>query len=100
MIGKADGYIEENNGNNYLVFTSTEGNKKVLAKFTKLGDEIKNLIKTINGGKKGQYKKDFIKIRFESDDNLTLNKILKLHKLTVAVKSVFKEDGKYYPQFF
>ena len=36
IIGKADGYIEENNGNNYLVFTSTDGNKPVLAKFTKL----------------------------------------------------------------
>ena len=36
IIGKADGYIEENNGNKYLVFTSTDGNKPVLAKFTKL----------------------------------------------------------------
>ena len=42
-IGKADGYIEENNGNKYLVFTSTGGNKKVLAKFTKLWDRIKYL---------------------------------------------------------
>ena len=30
MIGKADGYIEENNGNKHLVFTSADGNKKVL----------------------------------------------------------------------
>ena len=41
-----------------------------------------------------------MKIRFESDDNLPSNKILKLHKLTVIVKSVFEEDGKYYPQLF
>ena len=40
IIIKADGYIEENNGNKYLVFTSTDGNKNVLAKFTKLCDEI------------------------------------------------------------
>ena len=99
-IGKADGYIEENNGNKYLVFTSTDGNKKVLAKFTKLWDEIKHLIETINEGKKGEYEKDFMKIKFNSDDNLPLNKMLKLHMLTVIVRSVFEEDGKYYPQVF
>ena len=99
-IGKADGYIEENNGNKYLVFTSTDGNKKVLAKFTKLWDEIKHLIETINEGKKDEYEKDFMKIKFNSDDNLPLNKMLKLHMLTVIVRSVFEEDGKYYPQVF
>ena len=41
-----------------------------------------------------------MKIRFESDNNLPLNKILKLQMLTVIVNSVFQEDGKYYPQVF
>ena len=100
IIAKADGYIEVNNGNKYLVFTCKDGNKELLTKFTKLWDEIKYLIETINGGKKGEYEKDFMKIRFELDDNLPLNKILKLHMLTVIVRSVFEEDGKYYPQVF
>ena len=38
-----------------------------------------------------------MKIKFNSDDNFSLNKILKLHMLT---RSVFEEDGKYYPQIF
>ena len=100
IIGKADGYIEEKNVNKYLVFTSTDSNKKVLAKFTKLWEDIKYLIDTINGGKKGKCEKDFMKIRFESDDNLPLNKTLKLHILTAIVRSVFEEDGKCYPQIF
>ena len=33
--------------NLYLVFTSTDGNKKVLAKFTKLWDEIEHLVETV-----------------------------------------------------
>ena len=41
-----------------------------------------------------------MKIRFESNDDLPVNKIPKLHMLTVIVKSVFEEDGKYYPQGF
>ena len=73
----------------YLLFTSTDGNKKVLAKFTKLWDEIKHLIETINEGKKGEYEKDFMKIKFNSADDLPLNKMLKLHKLTVILRSVF-----------
>ena len=64
IIGEADGHIEENNGNKYLVFNSTYGNKKVLAKFTKLSDKIKHLIEAINEGKKGEYEKDFMKIKF------------------------------------
>ena len=41
-----------------------------------------------------------MKIKFNSDDNLSLNKMLKIHILTVIAKSVFEEDGKYYPQVF
>ena len=85
--------------NKYLVVTSTNGNKKVLAKFRNLWDKIKHPIKTADGGKKDEYEKDFMKISFESDNNRLVNKILKLHMLTVIVRSVF-EDGKYYPQAF
>ena len=49
--------------------------------------------------KKGKYGKGLIKIRFNSDDKLPLNKMLKLHML-VIVKSVFEENGKYYRQVF
>ena len=41
-----------------------------------------------------------MKTKFNSDDNLPLNKILKLHMLTVIVRSVFGEYGKYYAQVF
>ena len=41
-----------------------------------------------------------MKIKFNSDDNLPLNKILKLHNMIIIIRSVFKEDGKYYPQNF
>ena len=41
-----------------------------------------------------------MRIKFNSDYDLPLNKILKLHNLTIIVGSVFDEDGKYYPQVF
>ena len=36
-----------------------------------------------------EYGKDFMKVKLNSDDNLPLNKILKLHNLTLIVRSVF-----------
>ena len=79
IIGKANGYIEESNENKFLVLASTEGNKKVLAKFTKLLDEIEHLTETKDEGKKGEYEKNFMKIKFNSDNNFPLNKMLKLN---------------------
>ena len=38
-----------------------------------------------------EYKKEFMKIKFESNDDLPLNKMLKLHNLTIIVGSIFKE---------
>ena len=38
-----------------------------------------------------------MKIKFNSDDNLPLNKPLKFHNMTVTIRSVFKENGKLYP---
>ena len=100
IIDDADGYIEENNGNKYLAFSSNDKNKKVLEKYAKLWDETKYHIQTINSGKSGEYEKDYIRIKFNSDDNLPLNKTLKLHMLTIIFRSVFEEDGRYYPQVF
>ena len=40
-----------------------------------------------------------MQIKFNSDYNLILNKVLKLHMLTIIVRSAFEEeDGKYYPK--
>ena len=98
IIGNVDGYIEENNGNKYLTFASTVKNKKVLENYTQLWDEIKYHIQIINAGKSGEYEEDYMKIKFNSDDDLPLNKTLRLHNLTLIARSVFEEDGKYYPQ--
>ena len=41
-----------------------------------------------------------MKIKFNSDDKLPLNKQLKFLNVTKVERSVFEEDGKYYPQAF
>ena len=100
IIGKVDGHIEEKNESKYLVFYSTDENKEVLEKYTEHWDGIKNEIEAINGGKKDECGKDFMKIKFNTDDNLPLNKPLKLHLLTIIVRVIFEEDSKFYPQLY
>ena len=41
-----------------------------------------------------------MKIKFNSDDDLPLNKPLKFHEMTIIIRSVFEEGGQLYPQFF
>ena len=72
----------------------------MLEKYTKLWDKIKYHIQTINASKSGEYEKDYMKSKFNLDDGLPLNLILKLHILTIIVRSAFEEDGKYYPEVF
>ena len=41
-----------------------------------------------------------MKIKFNSDEDLPLNKVLKLHNLVIVIRSVFQKEEKYSPQFF
>ena len=100
IIGEIDGYIGENNGNKDLTFASTEKNKTIIKKYTNLWDKIRYNIQTKILGKSDEYEKYYMKIKFNWDDDLPLNKVLKFHMLTIIVKSVFEEDSKYYPQVF
>ena len=86
ITGKVDGHIEEKNESKHLVFDSMDENKEVLKKCAELWYGIKNEIGAINGGKKGEYGKDVMKIKFDTDDNLPLNKELKLHMLTIIAR--------------
>ena len=63
-------------------------------------DEIKYEIKTIHGGKENDYEKDYMKVKFNSDDDLPLNKPPKFHAMTIIIRSVFEEGGQLYPQIY
>ena len=98
-ITHANGYIEEKGVNNYFVFDSTDENKELLKKYNVVFNGIRDKIERINSDER-DYKKDYMKIKFNSDDDLPLNKQLKFHNMTITIRSVFEEDGKLYPQVF
>ena len=78
---------------------STGENKELLKKYNDIWDGIKDKIKEVNSGE-CDYEKDYMKIKFNSDDNLPLNKPLKFHNMTITIRSVFEEDGTLYPQVY
>ena len=41
-----------------------------------------------------------MKNKFDSDDKLPVNKQLKFLSVTIVIRSVFENDGKYHPQAF
>ena len=99
IIAHASGYIEEKGVNKYLVFDSTDENKELLKKYNDVFNGIRNKIKKISGDE-CDYEKDYMKIKFNSDDDLLLNRPLKFHLMTITIGRVFSEDGKFYPQLF
>ena len=99
IIAHASGYIEEKGVNKYLVFDSTDKNKELLKKYNDVWNGIKNKIKEVRDSE-CDYEKDYMKIKFNSGDNLPLNKPLKFHNTTTTIRSVFEEDGKLYSQVF
>ena len=68
----------------------------VTKKYSDVWNEIKDKIKEVSSNECENY----MKIKFNSDDNLTLNKPLKFYNITITVRSVFDEDGKLYSQVF
>ena len=94
------GHFKKKNGDKYIILDDVDENKEVSKKYKEVWEGVKKEIETINGGEKIEYGKDYMKIRFESNDDLPLNKPIKLRLLTIIIRSVFSENGTFYPQLF
>ena len=62
-------------------------------------EQLKTNSKKINNSL-GEYDKDSMKIKFDSDDNFPLITVLKFRGLTIIIRCILEQDGKYYPQIF
>ena len=87
-INHASGYTEEKGVNEYLIFDSTDENKELLKKYNDVFNGIRDNIKEVRNDE-SDYEKDFMKIGFNSNDNLPLNKPLKFHLMAITSRSIF-----------
>ena len=74
-INHASGYIEEINENKYLIFDSIDENKELLKKYNDVFNGIMDKIKEVSNDE-CDYEKDYMKVKFNSGDNLPLIKPL------------------------
>ena len=100
VFNNVDAYFKENNEDKYLIFTLTNKNKEALENYTELWGEIKDETETARRIEPIKYEKYFMKIKFESDDDLPFGKILNIPVCVIIVKSVFQENDRSYLQFF
>ena len=61
----------------------------------KIRDLIRSIIKNSD-----DYDENYMKIKFNSNDELPLNKIIENPTMTIVIRAVFHENNKYYPQVF
>ena len=58
-------------------------------------DSIRLITKNLD-----DYDKKYMKIKFNSDNELSLNKTIEIPTMKIVVRAVFHENNKYYPYVF
>ena len=41
-----------------------------------------------------------MRIKFESNDNLPIDNIINMYQITIIIRNVFAQNGKFHPQLF
>ena len=88
MINRIAGFVDEKNGVKYLNIADTARNNEILKKYNQVFDKIKYHVKKINDNG-GEYDKDYLKIKFNTDDDIPLNRQLNFLTITVIIRCVF-----------
>ena len=47
-----------------------------------------------------EYDQEYMKIKFESDNILSTDKDVNIRMATIIIRTIFAQDGRYYPQLF
>ena len=97
-IIKIKRHFEEVDGDKYLIISSKNGD--IMQKYQEVFDGTKEIIIKINDcGYPIKYD-NYMKIKFNTNDNIILNKIIYFPTITITIRSVTQKDDKYYPQLF
>ena len=98
-FSKVNGYFEEINKRKYLMLVPTEESKKKKRKFEELWSKIRDSVSLITKNS-DDYDEKCVKIKFNSDNELPLNKTIEIPSMAVVVRVVLPENNKYTFVFF
>ena len=88
MINRFYGFFEQKNGEKYLNIDDTSS--EILKKYNEVFNGIKYHIKKINDND-SEYEKDYMKIKFNTGDDIPLNKVLYFPTITVIIRCIFEK---------
>ena len=90
MINRIKGHFEEVDGDKYLIISSENGD--IMQKYEEVFDGIKEIVKKMNDyGQPIKYDDNYMKTKFNTDDNIPLNKIIYFPTITIIIRSVTKK---------
>ena len=90
IFNKVNGYLEYLNGNKYLTLVPIDESKEKIKKYEELWIKIRNLIRSITKIW-DDYDEKYMKIKFNSDEKLLLNKTIDIPNMTIIVRATFLE---------
>ena len=97
IINKIKGHFEEADGDKYLIINSE--NDDIMQKYQEVFNGKKEIFKKINDYNQPiKYDDNYMKIKFITDGNIPLNKIICFPTITIIIRSITKKDDKYYSQ--
>ena len=90
-------YFEEINKYKHLTLVSTNESKEKIKKHEEMWSKIRDLIRLLTKNL-DDYDEKYVKIKFNSDDVLPLNKAIEIPNTIIVVRSIFLKNNRYYPE--
>ena len=84
MINRIKGHFEEVDGDEYVIISSE--NDDIMQKYQEVFDGIKEITKKIyDYSQPIKYDGNYVKIKFNADDNISLNKVIYFPTITIII---------------
>ena len=88
IFSKVNGFFEKINENEYLMLVPTNESKEKVKKYEELLIEIRDLIRLIIKNS-DDFDEKYMKIKFNSDNELSLNNKIEIPTMTIVVRAIF-----------
>ena len=99
IFRNVNGYFEGINKSKYLTIVLADESKEKIKTYEDVWSKIRDLIRLVTKNS-DDFEEKYMKIKFNSDDQLPLNKMIENPTITIVLRVAFHKNTRYYPQVF